>query len=568
MTKKMYKYKVCIANSLIRELLFNPKMDLSIYEYRILLFLIAQLRFESEELETASIWVKDFLNLFNVEKNGCSYRAFKEAISSLIGKPYIIDGDVFYWLDEESGAKNKSGQLLLRLNEDVEPYVLNLKREYTSFEFGTISNFKSKYAFRVYLFFRTLKNTGFYQCTLPKACQLFCANKYSNWNGLNYNVLKVAIDEINDQADIYISYELRKNPFSDDVVCFVIRDNKEPCDSYLWDFYDDSNVFDDDIKDVLQSLDIVEYLKDYHDDLIIYDSYKSRYTHPLHDSVCFYDSYFIRFSTRQSGDLYDYLTKLCHLDQSNVIKELQEYCKYGDKTRHPKKTVSSKIKKFNPPEIDRYYERWIIDYLFERGITKEVIQSLIDEGLLYSDEKKNCVFYRNDSLTKVAFIRGTYSKKFRRTESSGDYTGFWYFSRGVNPNTVYICEAPIDAISLFELNGHRDGIYAALGGVNAHVCDVAIARLNPEKNKEIIFAVDNDSAGRQFRFKYKDYPYLTWNEANGKDINELLQNGCDEIYKVEKGVTSPYIELSGFYDLPSDTNDDDDDIWDDGELPF
>ena len=83
---------------------------------------------------------------------------------------------------------------------------------------------------------------------------------------------------------------------------------------------------------------------------------------------------------------------------------------------------------------------------------------LIDDGLLYADSKRNCVFYRNDALTKVAFLRGTYDKKFQKTISTGDFSGFWYYIKGENPNTIYISESPIDAISLYELNGNQDGM--------------------------------------------------------------------------------------------------------------
>ena len=566
--KKLYKYKVCISNEFIRTLLLSPDMNMSLYEYRIILFLIALIQAKAEQFDEVFVYKKTLSELFDVKKNGSTYKSIDNAINNLKSKCYYVKSIPVVFLDEDSSIKAKNGKVRLKLNDMLEQYLLNLKGEYISFDFGNIAKFKSKYSFRLYLYLKSLANLGVYQLTISKAYQLFAANKYKTWNSLYYNVLMPAVYDINDKTDIKISFDLKKKIISDDVIVFSIHDNPDPIEGYMWDYDYDDIKFDEDYKDDLREIDIIEYLLEYHEDYIVFDTAKKRYTHPHHDSVSFYGPFYSQFSKNQYGDIVDYLIKMCEMNPVDVYSEIETYLASSKTTKAKKTTIPIlEAKEFIPPERCKSNEPVIINYLLKRGIPETITKELIDNELLYADKSRNCVFISNNEISKVCFVRGTALTKFCKTISTGQMEGFWYMQKGDNPDTIYICESPIDAVSLYIINNQSDGIYVALGGLNNRVLQAVINKLNPDRSKTIILAVDADKAGSKFTNNHKEYPYMEWNSDDGKDMNELLVAGNYHIiikrnkeelsvFADKKAYTyTPYLSSDGFLE-PEDEFDD------------
>ncbi len=84
----------------------------------------------------------------------------------------------------------------------------------------------------------------------------------------------------------------------------------------------------------------------------------------------------------------------------------------------------------------------------------------------------------------------------------------------------YICEAAIDAISLYELHkiqrNHEEAYYISIAGVAKQP---AIDRLKKYKYK-LVLAVDNDDAGQNCRNRNSELEYII---PMHKDWNEDLQ---------------------------------------------
>ena len=115
-----------------------------------------------------------------------------------------------------------------------------------------------------------------------------------------------------------------------------------------------------------------------------------------------------------------------------------------------------------------------------------------------------------------------------------------------NADTVYVCEAAIDAISLMILqqkyNPKIKACYASIGGVK----DKAIDKLK-SMFKKVIIAVDNDDKAYEFRDKHTDLfnivpPAKLGNNGQLiKDWNDVLCF-CDNADVIKKSLTD------GFYD--------------------
>ena len=203
-----------------------------------------------------------------------------------------------------------------------------------------------------------------------------------------------------------------------------------------------------------------------------------------------------------------------------------------------------------PPKAKNNIE--VVQYLiYKRCINNNVVQHCLENGILYQDDRNNCVFVGKDTLTgkpKYAARRGTYTKAdgsaFKR-ECAGSDKSYGFVLEGASGSEqehVFVFEAPIDALSHATLNiekakgMHRDNwgtswlnhSRIALGGTS----DNALRRyleVHPHI-KTISFCLDNDEAGRTASEKYRQtYSEKGYNvnvyyvpEGYGKDYNEYL----------------------------------------------
>lgn len=102
---------------------------------------------------------------------------------------------------------------------------------------------------------------------------------------------------------------------------------------------------------------------------------------------------------------------------------------------------------FTPPEEATYNIEFVKNYLVkERGIPSELINKLVENGKIYADKKRNCVFIAPAS----AEIRSTEGNDFKGccAGSQGDISGFTVLQNlNANENVVALVEGAIDAIS-------------------------------------------------------------------------------------------------------------------------
>ena len=234
------------------------------------------------------------------------------------------------------------------------------------------------------------------------------------------------------------------------------------------------------------------------------------------------------FATEETGNSVDYLVKYMGyaLDQAvfalcgdmGGLSDKKDIAVSDNNMEGPKKKLSPA---FPEPAEGRF--RQLFAFLTGRGIPAKLIQSLVDQRLLYqSRERNNAVFINRER--DWAEIRGTYTfgaNKFKGVAANCRSDGFWWFRAGRDASLVYICEGAIDAISLYILHmrhGKADpAIYVSIGGVSKQP---AIDRI--KRQMTAVLAVDNDDAGQGCRNKNPDLPYIL---PVGKDWNEDLQTG-------------------------------------------
>lgn len=209
------------------------------------------------------------------------------------------------------------------------------------------------------------------------------------------------------------------------------------------------------------------------------------------------------------------------------------------------------------PEPSRNGNRQLYAFLMSRKIPAEVIGQLIRDGLLYQSEAGHNIVFASPGRDYCE-IRGTNTfadRRCRRHKTCSNYKSgehgwcrkmdtcpeyksspfhgcpkdalpgrFWHFAPQPDKpaDAVYICEAAIDAVSLYVIHcmqGHPGiCVYTSIGGAGKQK---AIDRLSRHSNA--ILAVDNDAAGQACRDRNPALPSII---PVHKDWNEDLMKGA------------------------------------------
>lgn len=247
------------------------------------------------------------------------------------------------------------------------------------------------------------------------------------------------------------------------------------------------------------------------------------------------------FSNGDKGNSVDFLTKhmgysldaaVFALIDGNYIPSIHESNSQEKQTTA--KTLSDDSLPQFPEPISGPY-RNLFAYLLGRGISQETIQMLADKNLIYQEAEHNNIVFAN-GCRDWGEIHGTFTqgdKSFHGMVKNSRSDGFWSFRTCEDKTKLrvaYICEAAIDAISLYEIHvakqqtyNYEEAVYISIGGASKQA---TIDRV--KEFIKIVIAVDNDAAGSECRKRNVEtesaIPRLKdWNEDLIALLNDSVQ---------------------------------------------
>jgi len=211
-TAKAKEYKIIKSNDLIQQ----SRFSLSLQEQRVILYLISKIKPEDTKLTDYEFKIQDFCTLCGIDNaNGANYKYIKQTLKGLRDKSI--------WLTRSDGAQVTlgwvskvtinpgSGTVIIKLDDDMKPYLLQLKERFTSYELLYTLAMRSQYSVRLYELLRSYE----YQkkkiiLDIDRMKELVNAETYTRFPDFKRYVLDIAVREINDVSDLAVSYELIK----------------------------------------------------------------------------------------------------------------------------------------------------------------------------------------------------------------------------------------------------------------------------------------------------------------------------------------------------------------------
>lgn len=213
------------------ELIQKSRFSLSLLQQKIVLYLISQISPYDENFKIYEFSIQEFCRVCGIdESSGKNYSALKEAIKEVADKSLwvILDEDeetLLRWI-EKPYINKKDGVIKIRLDNDMMPFLLQLKQNFTSYELIWTLHFKSKYTIRLY---ELIKSVHFHSLDpydrifdLEELKRLLGAETYKTYQTFKERVLKRAVQEINEYSDKNLRYEVIKSGRSVSKIKFTI----------------------------------------------------------------------------------------------------------------------------------------------------------------------------------------------------------------------------------------------------------------------------------------------------------------------------------------------------------
>ena len=221
------------------DLIMKSRFNLSLQQQKIVLYLISQITPYDEEFKKLEFSISDFCKVCGMdETSGKNYKNLKDSIKDIADQSVWVDmGDgketLIRWIEKPYINKQK-GTIQIRLDEDLKPYLLQLKSNYTQYELFWTLRFRSKYSVRLF----ELVNSIHYH-DLETYERIFTLDElrlhlglydeknkkqqlYKTYNAFKTRVLDPACEEINNYSNKNVSYVPIKNGRSVEKIRLIV----------------------------------------------------------------------------------------------------------------------------------------------------------------------------------------------------------------------------------------------------------------------------------------------------------------------------------------------------------
>jgi len=198
------------------ELIQKSRFSLSLQQQKIVLYLISQITPYDEDFKLYKFSIPEFCRVCGIDgTSGRNYEALKSAIKEISDKSIWITLEngkqtLVRWIEKPYIDTGK-GFVQIRLDNDMRPYLLQLKANFTSYELIWTLHFRSKFTIRLY---EVIKSIHFHNLELyrkkysvDELKALLDGETYKEYRDFKRRVLKPAVEEINAYSDKKVEFE-------------------------------------------------------------------------------------------------------------------------------------------------------------------------------------------------------------------------------------------------------------------------------------------------------------------------------------------------------------------------
>lgn len=159
-----------------------------------------------------TLTAKEFSQAFNVDIN-TAYGVLKRASHKLARTAITLQKPELFqiWdipICQNSVYNTKEGSLTIKFNEDIMPYLAQVKQKFVLYNLKEVANFGSLYSTRLYELIQEFKDTGYIIKSVTQLREVFAVGKkFTKYNDFKKYTFAHAVDEINAQYEMNLKFE-------------------------------------------------------------------------------------------------------------------------------------------------------------------------------------------------------------------------------------------------------------------------------------------------------------------------------------------------------------------------
>ncbi len=205
----------------------EAKYNLTLTELKIIAKLSSMIKKDDDDFKVYKFTANELMEDLKLNNN---YDDLKEAIRKLLTRLIIIrtEQTVLATTFLSSAEYFKNTTIELSFDKKLKPYLLQLKNNFTMYQFENVIALSSVYAIRIYELckqYQKIKERIIEIEDLKEILEI--KKKYKKYNDFKKYVLEIAKREINEKTDINISFEEIKTGRKVSAIRFLISAKKE-----------------------------------------------------------------------------------------------------------------------------------------------------------------------------------------------------------------------------------------------------------------------------------------------------------------------------------------------------
>ncbi len=201
------------SNDLIEARHTHP---LSAREQKIVLTVVSMIQPSDVDFQSYEIYIRDFHEMLGLEGRE-HYTQIKEVVKDLMTKVIEIPRNDGGWILTHWAShieyKTGEGKIEFAFDPKLKPYLLQLKKAFTSYRLSNILSLKSAYSIRLYELMKKWQHLGKWEVPIENLREKMgvIKGKYPQYANFKQRVLSPSVKEVNDKTDIQVTFkEIRK----------------------------------------------------------------------------------------------------------------------------------------------------------------------------------------------------------------------------------------------------------------------------------------------------------------------------------------------------------------------
>ena len=186
---------------------------------------------ETQPQKEVKLTATEFSELMGIDIKNAHRELYKAADSLFKSSIILHEGDEeieLYWIQEKAKKLKGEGAVTIIWSDRILRYICQLKGRFTKFKLRNIASLQSGHSIRLYELLMRFNSTGIRNIALLDfRSALGLDDKYTEFKILNRDVIKPAVNELNQRTDLIISYETLKSGRSVVGLSFSFKQNQQ-----------------------------------------------------------------------------------------------------------------------------------------------------------------------------------------------------------------------------------------------------------------------------------------------------------------------------------------------------